>query len=196
MNSLFFTKPAICTETPSLDFTPPLFRRRLSQITKMVIQVIHDQMEKSNCGDIKQFLISNRGEINRQYQIVQQLFDDQEILPATFSLAVFNTPVGQSSLAMKLKSGYSVLFPDNQNFYEGLETACASVLCGDEEQILLIYADEEITDDYASLVTDDNNALAFCTVISSKKLYPDSKEISLESVKNFSAKDFLNTLNN
>lgn len=190
VNSLFFTKPSLCTETPSLDFTPPLFRRRLSQLTKMVIQVIHSQIEEYNCGDIKQFLISDRGEINRQYQILTQLFEDEEILPASFSLAVYNTPVGQASLAMKLKSGYSVLFPCGQDFVQGLQTACAAILSGDEEQILLVYADEQITDDYANLLTNDNTPFAFCTIVSAKELYANSIKIDLSTINKITPQDF------
>ena len=57
------------SSAPKLEFTPALFRRRLSQLSKMTIQVIHDSLllGKDESGreifeDLKIFFTSFRGE--------------------------------------------------------------------------------------------------------------------------------------
>ena len=92
-------------DVPKLEFTTPVFRRRLSQISKMTIQVVHALTEKIECKNLKQVFVSTRGEINRELQINSQLINDKEILPAAFSLSVFNAPVALATLACKLTAG-------------------------------------------------------------------------------------------
>ena len=57
-------------ESPKLEYTDPLFRRRLSQITKMTVHVVHNLLEKSHVNkDTKVVFISLRGEIEREFTI-------------------------------------------------------------------------------------------------------------------------------
>ena len=121
--------PEVPTEVPKLEFAEPLFKRRLSQISKMTIQVVHDIMEKTSLTDeTKLMFVSLRGEIKREFTINELLIEDGSILPASFSLSVFNTPIALATLCMKLKGGYSVIFPSKNNFLDAFKTAVAPVL--------------------------------------------------------------------
>ncbi|MCR5218050.1 beta-ketoacyl synthase chain length factor [Treponema sp.] len=179
--------------SPKLEFTSPLFRRRLSQLTKMIVQVIHDVTQAEGITDIKQVFISKRGDISREFSINEQLINDGEILPAGFSLSVFNTPVAQASLALKLKSGYSVIFPSQGNIYQALQASLAPVICGDEKEILIAYGDEYIQEEYGTLRPEDNQALAFAFIASAEK-----KEgwtpIEVSSLKDLSPVEILEKL--
>ncbi len=181
-------------DAPKLEYTSPLFRRRLSQICRMTIQVVHDLLEKTNCGDIKQIFTSFRGEIKKEFTINEQLIKEKSILPASFSLSVFNAPIAQASLACKLKSGYTVAFPSKRDFSSILLTAVSSVVCGRDEKVMFIYADEKVPDVYrngkGSLSPKDSEALAFALVISSKA--EDGYKLLSEDILNSSnPKDFL-----
>jgi hypothetical protein len=178
---------------PVLEYTDPLFRRRLSQLCRMTIEVVHDQLELSSCGDIKQIFVSCRGEINREFTINRQLISEGLILPAAFSLSVFNAPVGLASLAFKLKSGYSVIFPSRGNFRSALEAAGAPVLSGHEKQILFVYGDELVPEDYGDLRPKDNDPFAFAVVISSEKK-SEYSELKLDSKTATTPSAFLKTL--
>ncbi len=90
---------------PSIDFTPPLFRRRLSQLSRMTIRVVHDALAHADCASIKQSFISFRGEIARQFSIDKALIAEQTVLPAAFSLSVFNAPIALAAIACGLKGG-------------------------------------------------------------------------------------------
>ena len=58
---------------PDISFTDSMFRRRLSQISKMTVQVIHDLMPLAE--DTKIVFISFRGELSRQFQINKMLIE-------------------------------------------------------------------------------------------------------------------------
>ena len=166
------------SQAPALAFTSPLFRRRLSQLSKMTVQVVHDLVEAiPEAKDCPQVFASFRGELAREGDINTQLIQDKEILPASFSLSVFNTPIALASIALHLTKGYSVVFPAKQNFSAAFSAACAPLLCGDEEHILFTYADEQVGDCYEKLEApyqtvkqeDGYKALSFAVLIGTKE---------------------------
>ena len=144
-------------ESPKLEYTDPLFRRRLSQITKMTVHVIHNLLEKTNVDkNTKIVFVSLRGEIEREFTINKSLIEDNMILPASFSLSVFNTPVS------------SVIFPSKNNFADAFKTAVAPVLAGIEEKIIFVYADELVPDYYGDKRPQENIPCAFSFLVNSK----------------------------
>lgn len=161
--------------SPKIEFTDPMFRRRFSQITKMTIQVVHDVIEEvPEAKDFKIIFSSFRGEIEREFSIDKMLIEDKSILPAAFSLSVFNTPIAAATIALKLKGGYSVIFPSKGNFRDALLSAAATVLSGDEKKILFAYADEKIPDEYMDTLGNYSSTakllpLAFACILSSEK---------------------------
>lgn len=158
-------------EKPKLEFADPLFKRRLSQITRMTIQVVHDLLEEvPEAAEYKQVFVSFRGEIEREFTINRGIIEDSEILPAGFSLSVFNTPIAAASLSLGLKAGYSVIYPGKSNFKDGLLGAAAPVLSGSEEKIILVYADEYVPDEYGSLQPQNNAGSAFACIISAVEI--------------------------
>ena len=175
------------TDAPAISFTPPLFRRRLSQLCKMVIQAVHDIIEQNGCGDIKQTFVSYYGDIKRQLDVSRQTLVDKEILPASFSYSVFNAPIALASLACKLKSGYSVLFPAENEFKDAFVTAASPVLCGDEKTQIFVFGNELIPEEYE----ETNEPFVFAAVISGEKSDMCPVEIDLENCGFTSAKDFL-----
>lgn len=157
-------------ESPKLEYTDPLFRRRLSQITKMTVHVVHNLLETSHVNpETKIVFISLRGEIEREFTINKGLIEDGMILPAAFSLSVFNTPISSATLAFGLKGGYSVIYPSKNNFADALKTAVAPVLAGTEKEIILVYADELVPEVYGDKRPAENIPLAFAGIISSEK---------------------------
>lgn len=181
-------------ESPKLEYTDPLFRRRLSQITKMTVHVIHNLLEKTGANknaagpdsgsgtniskETKINFISLRGEIEREFTINKSLIEDGAILPAGFSLSVFNTPVASATLAFGLKGGYTVIFPSKGNFDSALKNAVAPVLAGTEEKIILVYADEFVPDYYGDKRPEQNIPFAFAAVVSAESSFDSSTELS------------------
>lgn len=155
--------------SPQLEFTSPLFRRRLSQLSRMTVKVVHDALEMTERKDIKQSFISLRGEIARQLSMQKNLISEGDVLPAAFSLSVFNAPIALASIACGLKGGYSAIFPAKGSFHDGLVTALSPILGGGEEEILLVYGDEQVPAEYQGLHSPDDEPLAFACVVAASK---------------------------
>jgi hypothetical protein len=194
-------------DSPSLEFTESLFRRRLSQISRMTIQVIHDLMPLEETTKI--VFLSFRGEITRQFNINKMIIEEHSLMPAAFSQSVFNTPPALAAIALNLRAGYTAVYPgaagtvaadtgeaaaatDAERFTTGFLAAAAPLLCGSAEEILLVYADELCPPEYGSLCPPVNEALAFAAMLSLKK---EAGAIPIESpYRPGSERDFLKYL--
>ncbi|GHU65377.1 3-oxoacyl-ACP synthase [Spirochaetia bacterium] len=160
--------------SPGLEFTDPLFRRRLSQISRMTIQVIRDLMPLGEKTKI--VFLSFRGEISQQFKINKMLIEEHALLPAAFSHSVFNTPPALAAIALNLRAGYTAIYPgsisgesgDERRFTSGFLAAAAPILCNSAAEIALVYADEQCPPEYGSLCPCVNEALAFGAVLSLK----------------------------
>jgi len=149
-------------QAPDISFTDPMFRRRLSQISKMTIRVVHDLLPAGE--NTKILFVSFRGELSRQCQINSMLIEDNAILPAAFSLSVFNAPAALASISLGLKGGYSALFPGGNSFAACLSMARAFFSCGREE-LVFVYADEQPPPEYARYFDGDAPAAAFALLL-------------------------------
>lgn len=158
--------------SPSLSYTDPLFRRRLSQLSKMTVEVVHNLIEKTNIGsDTKIVFVSFRGELDREFKINQSIIEDETILPAGFSLSVFNAPVALATIACKLKAGYNCIFPSYDDFKDGLTCAASSILAGKQEKLIFVYGDELIPSQYENVTSIESKPpVAFACVLSKSRL--------------------------
>ena len=136
----------------------------------MTVHVIHNLLEKTNVStETKIAFISLRGEVERQFSVNKGLIEDGMILPAGFSLSVFNTPVSSATLAFGLKGGYTAIYPSRNSFADAFKTAVAPVLAGTEKEIILVYADELVPEVYGDKRPAENTPLAFACLVSSEK---------------------------
>ncbi|MDR2051890.1 MAG: beta-ketoacyl synthase chain length factor [Treponema sp.] len=127
-------------ESPALEYTDPLYRRRLSQISRMTTQVIHDVLPVGD--DTKLVFVSFRGELARQLAINRMLAEEGDIKPAAFSLSVFNAPPALAAITFSLNAGYTAVYPGSGSFRTGLMAALSPIISGAVREILLVYADE------------------------------------------------------
>lgn len=203
---IYKPSPENLAEMPKLEFCDPLFKRRLSQISRMTIQVVHELIQKvPQAKNFKLVFCSFRGELARQLKINKSLYEDADIMPASFSISVFNTPPAAATISEGIKAGYSAVYPANDSFYDGLISALAPVLSGCEKNIIFVYADEFIIDEYKSAfkpvnANDSAQPLAFACLLSATKLSgtdttTQSAEFKLSEIKNIhSPQDFLELL--
>lgn len=155
-------------EMPKLEYVDSLFRRRLSQVTRMTIEAVHSL--GSDVQNLKLCFASFRGEIARQLKINKGLVEDAGVLPAPFSLSVFNTPPAATTIALKMTAGYTAIYPSEDNFSSAFIAASSSVLSDSEENVIFAYADEKIPEEYKDCAGyNEELPLAFACVLSSKK---------------------------
>jgi hypothetical protein len=164
-------------EGPDISYTDSMFRRRLSQISKMTVQVVHDLLPLDE--NIKMFFLSFRGEISKQLKINKMVLEEKSLTPAVFSLSVFNAPVALASIAFGLKGGYSALYPGNNSLSSGLAAVKAAILGGTNERVVFIYADEEIPQEYKSIITYNAPPFAFAMLLSR---FPEPRSIPFSAI--------------
>jgi len=164
---------------PDISYTDSMFRRRLSQISKMTVQVVHDLLPLDE--NTKMFFLSFRGEISKQLKINKMVLEEKSLTPAVFSLSVFNTPVALASIAFGLKGGYSALYPGNNSLSSGLAAVKAALLGGTNERIVFIYADEEIPQEYKSIITYNAPPFAFAMILSR---FPEPRSVPFSAISN------------
>jgi hypothetical protein len=167
-----FWKPAAEEPEPDISFTDSRFRRRLSLISRMTIRVLHDIMPMPE--ETKLFFVSFRGELNQQFRVNKMLIEEGEILPAAFSLSVFNAPPALASMALKLNAGYTALYPGKGGFSSALDAAVSFLLAGNpgaQKSAALVYADESPVEAYRPLAG-DAPALAFAALLRAPGISP------------------------
>ncbi|MDR1625203.1 MAG: beta-ketoacyl synthase chain length factor [Spirochaetia bacterium] len=153
-------------ESPELEFTEPLFRRRLSQLSRMTIKVIHDLLPiPEDCPIV---FLSFRGEIAQQLKINKMLIEQNALLPAAFSLSVFNAPIALAAIALNLTAGYTAIFPSARCFYTGFQIAAAPIISERGKKTVLVYADELVPAEYDRLRPAENEPLAFAVILSAQ----------------------------
>jgi len=156
------------SDGPEIPFTDSLFRRQLSQLSKMTVQVVHDLLPLNE--NTKMVFLSFRGEIARQYKINKMQIEDGALTPRAFSLSVFNAPPALAGIALGLKGGYSALYPAANAFAAGLEAAKATLYqeadSSAADEIVFVYADEEAPPEYSGLLTERPLPFAFALLLS------------------------------
>jgi hypothetical protein len=71
--------------SPKLEWTEPIFRRRLSQLTKMTVQVVHDLFSDGTLDkNTKLVFVSFRGELEREFKVNKTLFRKSRFCPPPF----------------------------------------------------------------------------------------------------------------
>ena len=132
---------------PDVKFVPMLTRRRLSQLSKMVVYV--NAAISKDIEPCKVTFASQYGEITQQYKISQALLDTGNVSPAHFSLSVFNASIANATSLEKNTAGYSAVFSGREAFRDGLRDCIAALEAGSETERLFIFADEKIPETYA-----------------------------------------------
>lgn len=123
---------------PSLDFLPPLKRRRLSDAARLFFAAAWPLTEQES--NIPVVYASFNGEINRSFALWQQLWKEGDVSPTSFSLSVHNALVGQWSEMRGVKQECTAICANKDN----LETALteAYLLLHDGVQSVLVVTAE------------------------------------------------------
>jgi len=104
---------------------------------------------------------------------------------------VFNAPVALASMALGLKGGYTTVYPINNSIKAGLIVAAAMLNTGPADELVFVYADEKVPEEYSCLVPEPLPPFAFSLLLSRK---PCSDSIYSIGKKEICPKDFLRLL--
>lgn len=136
-------------EAPALEHLPSNFKRRLSQLSRMILHVGHKLQARGE--SIPLVFVSRWGEINRQAAISLALLETGEVSPAAFSLSVFNTPVSLLTIAAQNHALATAHYAGDEALVNGLEEALALCHRSEGGEVVLLFADESLPEVYRSL---------------------------------------------
>ena len=131
---------------PEVAFLPALQRRRLGLPARLLFQAAHAVLgEQAACPMV---LASHDGEINRSFELWQQLLREGSVSPTSFGLSVHNATAGQWSMLRGDMSECTALAVQQ----DGLEMAvleAAAMLVEGAPRVLVVLTDEPLADTYA-----------------------------------------------
>ena len=130
---------------PPVDFLPAMQRRRLGLSARLLFQAAYPLLaEREICPLV---LASHDGEINRGFELWDNLLRDNEVSPTSFGLSVHNALAGQWSMLRGDLSEYTALSVRQ----DGLEMAVAEAvgfLADGAEKVLVAVVDEPLRVQY------------------------------------------------
>ncbi len=133
---------------PNLDYLPPLFRRRLSQLSKMSVHVALQCLADQE--GLPAVFASRYGEIHNTEILLEKLHEKEPLSPAYFSMSVHNTAAGLYSIAKKVTHTVTAVAAGGSTFESGLLSAIA--LLEDYPKVLYVVGDEKLPNCYEGLV--------------------------------------------
>lgn len=173
---------------PDLSFVPAMQRRRLTPLSKLTTALTH-RLKDSLSPEAKIYFVSLTGESGRQLQVNTMVLQDNEVLPATFSTSVFNTPPAMASILLGLKNGYAALYPQTQDFSSAVQTVVSPLLAGNLSQILMVYGDVQSPEEYQKLEGACDVSWGFAALLKSSTKDIDGLDCNWNKIK--TPQDFL-----
>ncbi|MBX7114713.1 MAG: beta-ketoacyl synthase chain length factor [Myxococcaceae bacterium] len=144
---------------PRIDVVPPMQRRRLSPLTRSVVDVVSRVIGPTDC--VPTVYVSRHGEIISSLNMLRDLASATPLSPTAFSHSVHNGVVGQLSMLRQDASEAVALAAGHDGLPSALFEA-AGLLAEGAPQVLLIAADEALPVFYQATAVDDGGfALAW-----------------------------------
>jgi hypothetical protein len=126
--------------SPSTPFLSPMFRRRLSRLSKMALKVAHDCVP--DIKSIKTVFCSRRGELVRSFGLLREIVAAKPISPTGFSMSVHNTASGLFSIARKDTASSTAIAAGKATFESAFMEAAALLKTQQAKIVLLVISDE------------------------------------------------------
>jgi len=126
-------------QLPDVGFLPPMQRRRLSKLARMLFHVAWPLVAQDEAVPL--IFVSRHGETPRTLAILEDLARGEPLSPTAFSLSVHNAPAGLWSIARGDCSEISALAAEVDGLEHGILDACG-LLAEGADAVLLVVAEE------------------------------------------------------
>ncbi|MCM8539775.1 MAG: beta-ketoacyl synthase chain length factor [Lentisphaeraceae bacterium] len=166
------------SQKPDVSFLPPMFRRKLSLLSRMIFSTVHSLEENNDKIEAPLVLATRHGELDLSIDLIHSEITESPFSPAKFSMSVHNSPVGLLSIHSKNKLPNTAISAGKKSLEMGLYEATA--MLSEHKNCLLIYADQELSEVYKEYK--DDNDIPACLVILLNKNAPLA-DISFESTE-------------
>lgn len=131
---------------PTLDFLPPMARRRLGHSARMMLDAAWPLLSVDERVPV--VYASHDGEINRSVELWLSLLRDQQVSPTAFGLSVHNALVGQWSMLRNDMSESTALCDREDGFELAMLEACTMLNEG-ARKVLVLVSDDPLSANHA-----------------------------------------------
>ncbi|ABZ74958.1 conserved hypothetical protein [Shewanella halifaxensis HAW-EB4] len=135
---------------PKLTHVPAMQRRRLSKLTKIILEAVSQSAPPEQCRSI---FASQHGEINRTIGLLNDIVAESPLSPTGFSQSVHNTASGIFSILTGNQASSTSIAAGKNTFSQGFIEAFGQ-LHADPAPLLLVYADEPVPQVYRQFSAD------------------------------------------
>jgi hypothetical protein len=179
----FVFVPAGDIKSAYLQQIDPLYRRRLSRLSKMVIVAAASCLPEQ-VPQLYTILASRHGEICNTVNMLRDLAGKMPLSPAAFSVSVHSAAVSFLSIARADHSSFTAISAGQETLFAALQEAAGQLAKDPSRSLLLICADEVLPEELGSFRDSEerNQALAlyFNAVTARKEMVVKSLALSGE----------------
>ncbi|WP_426360488.1 beta-ketoacyl synthase chain length factor [Pseudocolwellia sp. HL-MZ19] len=158
-------------DLPPLKQIPPMQRRRLSPFAKFSFHCILESLG-DNISDIPCVFSSRHGDLHKTAKLIEDVATKSDLSPTNFGLSVHNAVAGLYSIFAKNKQAMTAISAGEDSLMMAIVDAYAKLHSQNLEQILVVYTDQIVPEQYSPFVSDKEQTLAIAFVLS--KAQPDS----------------------
>ncbi|HIG76470.1 MAG TPA: hypothetical protein EYQ48_00565 [Candidatus Lambdaproteobacteria bacterium] len=130
--------------SPKLPYVPTIRRRRLSDLGRMVMQVIFNFKNTTDLSSVNSVLASHHGELKTTLELTDLLINGDLFSPQKFSHSVHNTASGLFSIEVRNRQPSTALSGGEASFCYGFLEALTMQHRYPEQNTLLVVADESV----------------------------------------------------
>lgn len=142
------------SDTPSMDFMPPLQRRRLGPLARMGFRVLEDCLDEGR-PPLPIVFASRHGDLKRSYDLLSAMARSEPLSPRDFSLSVHNATLGLYSIFRGNTRPSSAVAAGLDSLPAGLLEAVMQA--GEpERECLLVWVEDRIPAFYHRWIPEDS----------------------------------------
>jgi hypothetical protein len=155
----------------------PLYRRRLSNLSRMAI-IAASSCLTGNVSRIKTIFATRHGEVSSTVKMLHDLSSKMQLSPAAFSLSVHSTAAGFLSIARMDHSSFTAVSAGAETLFAAFQEAAGQLADNPTLSLIVICADEVLPEELSRFgdSTEKNHALALYFNASAMQ-----KELAFES---------------
>lgn len=145
---------AIGMESPPVDFVPPLLRRRMSRLSRMVTYVAMRCCNEAGIApnSVSVVFASYHGELLSTVDMLGQIKKGEPISPTDFTISVHHSPISIFSLVTGNQHTNRAIAGGEESFCYGFLDAMGLLLQGDKP-VLFITGDDHLPLPFSNLVS-------------------------------------------
>jgi len=153
--------------SPNMDFLPPMFRRRLSRLSKLALTTAFDCLAPQTA--ISTVFASRHGELQTSAKLLEDLANNTPLSPTKFSTSVHNTASGMYSIANQDRTHSTAIAAGVDTLEMGFIEASCQLASHKHNQVMLVLAEEPLHHYYNQYSDMPEKPFALALLLSNNK---------------------------